>query len=149
MLSASIAQAQSPFPDFVYPVMEPRKSSDYGTRVHPIVKAVRHHNGIDLAAPTGAPIRSVAAGIVVFADPYAKYGNLVVVSHKNGVTTHYGHCDKISATPGQAVKAGQIIGSVGTTGGATGPHLHFEVRVNGKPQNPEKFLPGLTLEGEG
>jgi murein DD-endopeptidase MepM/ murein hydrolase activator NlpD len=133
-----------PIQTFVYPVMAPRRSSDFGKRVHPIRKAVRHHNGVDLAAPTGAPIRSVADGLVVFADSYAKYGNLVTIQHTGGLTTLYGHCEKISVQPGQTVRAGQIIGTVGNTGGSTGPHLHFETRINGKPHDPDKFIPALT-----
>jgi len=150
--STTLAYADSgilPFKDFVYPVMTPRLASNYGTRVHPIVKMVRHHNGVDLAAPEGAPIRAVANGIVVFADPYAKYGNLVVVAHGNEITTHYGHCQEIKAKTGKVVKAGEIIGTVGATGGATGPHLHFEIRKAGVPQDPEKYLPALAEEAEG
>lgn len=133
-----------PVQAFVYPVMAPRRSSDFGKRVHPIRKAVRHHNGVDLAAPTGAPIRSVADGLVVFADSYAKYGNLVTIQHAGGLTTLYGHCETISVQPGQAVRAGQIIATVGNTGGSTGPHLHFETRIDGKPHDPDKFIPALA-----
>lgn len=133
-----------PVQAFVYPVMAPRRSSDFGKRVHPIRKAVRHHNGVDLAAPTGAPIRSVADGLVVFADSYAKYGNLVTIQHSGGLTTLYGHCETISVQPGQTVRAGQIIATVGNTGGSTGPHLHFETRIDGKPHDPDKFIPALA-----
>jgi len=141
--------ADVPFTEFVYPVMAPRKSGDFGQRKHPIVMAIRHHSGIDLAAPTGAPIRAVAEGVVVFADPYAKYGNLIVIDHGSEITTHYGHCHTIKVEPGAKVSAGQIIGTIGSTGGSTGPHLHFEVRVSGLPKHPEKYLPGLAIEGAG
>jgi murein DD-endopeptidase MepM/ murein hydrolase activator NlpD len=146
---ASPIYAEIPFTQFVYPVMAPRKSGDFGKRKHPIILAVRHHNGIDLAAPTGAPIRAVAEGVVVFADPYAKYGNLIVIDHGSKITTHYGHCHTIKVEPGAKVSAGQIIGTIGSTGGSTGSHLHFEVRVSGFPKHPEKYLPGLTIEGAG
>lgn len=128
----------------VFPVSGPRLSSDFGKRVHPRYKAVRHHNGIDLAAPSGAPIRAMAGGMIVFADKYAGYGNLVVVRHENGLTTHYGHCEKISVKTGQKVLPGAVLGTVGTTGVSTGPHLHLEVRFNGVPQDPLEHIPGLS-----
>lgn len=133
----------------VYPLMDPRVSSSFGNRSHPIFRSIRHHHGIDLAAEAGAPIRSVADGVVVFADPYAGYGNLVVVQHPRGVTTHYGHCQKISVHPGQRVKAGTILGTVGETGITTGPHLHFEIRLNGAPQDPETFIPNFRTAAAG
>ena len=134
---------------YVYPLMSPRLSSGFGPRKHPIRKIRRHHNGIDLAAPKGAPIRAVDGGIVVFADPHKGYGKLIVVIHKNGLTSHYGHLNKISVELGAKVKPGQIIGEVGSTGMVTGPHLHFEIRRKGKPLNPERFIPGLALDGQG
>ncbi|MCB0311199.1 MAG: M23 family metallopeptidase [Bdellovibrionales bacterium] len=130
-------------------MMAPRLSSKFGDRYHPIKHAVRHHGGVDLAAPVGAPIRAVADGIVVFSDPYAGYGKLVVITHSNGLTTHYGHCHELRVAPGTRVKAGQIIATVGSTGRSTGPHLHFEVRKNGKALDPMKFLPNLTSPAEG
>jgi murein DD-endopeptidase MepM/ murein hydrolase activator NlpD len=136
-------------PSLVYPVMGPELSSDFGLRKHPIRKVTRHHDGVDLAAPLGAPIRSIAAGIVIFADPWGGYGKFVVIKHSKGMTSHYGHMEKISVAPGQRLKAGDIIGTVGNTGISTGPHLHFEIRVNGKIEHPEKFLPGLALDGAG
>lgn len=131
------------FGSFVYPLMGPKVTSAFGTRRHPVRKVVRHHNGLDLAAESGAPIRAVEGGVVVFADPYAGYGKLIVVKHKNGLTTHYGHCESIGVKPGTTVKSGEIIGTVGETGLATGPHLHFEVRRNGNPLDPEKIFPNL------
>lgn len=146
---ASVAQfTRAPFP-FVNPVMDPRKSSSFGMRVHPIRGFSTQHKGVDLAAPVGSLIRSVAAGKVVFADPYAGYGKLIVVEHANGITTHYAHCDKLMTNPGKSVTAGEILGQVGSTGQSTGPHLHFEVRVKGIPQDPEHFFPGLGAEAEG
>jgi len=133
----------------VYPVMSPRKSSPFGPRNHPIHKVRRHHNGVDLAAPERAPIRAIKQGVVVFADPYGGYGNLIVVQHLNGYTSHYGHCFDMTVQPGDKVKAGQIIGSVGSTGAVTGPHLHFEIRRNGSPKNPEQFIPALGEKGKG
>lgn len=136
-------------PGLVYPLMTPRLSSDYGPRRHPVRKAVGHHHGVDLAAPAGAPIRAVRAGVVVFADPYGGYGNLVVIRHEQGMTSHYGHCQKLRVRPGQRVGAGQVIATVGSTGISTGPHLHFEIRVDGKPLDPEQLIPGLAAEAAG
>jgi murein DD-endopeptidase MepM/ murein hydrolase activator NlpD len=136
--------------NFVYPVMGPRASSNFGIRKHPITKKPRkHHDGIDLAAPIGAIIRSIASGHVVFADRYGGYGNLIVIKHADGLTSHYGHCHETSVQVGQKVMAGDIIGTVGTTGHSTGPHLHFEIRRNGAAQNPERFLPGLAVPAQG
>jgi murein DD-endopeptidase MepM/ murein hydrolase activator NlpD len=86
---------------------------------------------------------------VIYADPYAGYGNLVVVRHRDGLTSHYGHCESIKVKTGQQVKPGTVIGTVGSTGISTGPHLHFEIRRSGEPQDPERYLPGLADEGEG
>lgn len=134
---------------YVYPVMAPRLASRYGARKHPVLKVKKHHAGIDLATPRRAQIRAVKNGLVIFADDYAGYGNLIVLQHENGMTTHYGHCEKIFVEPGRQVTAGEVIGLVGSTGRVTGPHLHFEIRINGKAQNPEKFIPGLGKKAEG
>ena len=134
---------------FVYPVMTPRISSSYGMRKHPLLKFSRKHQGTDLAADLGAPIRAVAAGRVVFADPYAGYGNLVVIEHQKGITTHYGHCDKIKIKPGQNVNAGDIIATIGTSGLSSGPHLHFEIRINGEARDPESIIPDLAVHPDG
>ncbi len=136
-------------PAFVYPVMGPRLSSDFGKRTHPVLRSTRHHHGVDLAAPEQSPIRAIASGQVVYADPYAGYGNLVVLRHDDGMTSHYGHCRTIKVTIGQRVRPGQMIATVGNTGISTGPHLHFEIRSGGEPLNPETFLPGLASEAEG
>ena len=134
---------------FVYPIVYPRVSSMFGMRKHPILRVRRHHDGIDLVAPIGTPIRTIAAGRVVFADPLGGYGNLVVIEHKPGLTSHYGHCDTMRVEPGQMVSSGQIIATLGNTGRTTGPHLHFEIRMNGKPIDPLTVIPGLTLDAEG
>ncbi len=112
----------SPATSFVYPIVGTRISSDFGNRRHPVRRVIKHHSGIDLAAPRGAMIRAVASGRVIFADPYAGYGNLVVVDHGHGFTTHYGHCDKIRVRPGERVNAGAIIATVGSTGLSSGAY---------------------------
>lgn len=136
-------------PSYVYPLMGPRVSSEFGWRRHPVQRVIKHHEGIDLAAPEETPIRSIQEGRVVFADQYGGYGNLVVVQHRGGITSHYGHCRAIRVRPGQWVRAGEILGTVGSTGRVTGPHLHFEIRLQGRVQNPEQYLPGLGLTAEG
>jgi murein DD-endopeptidase MepM/ murein hydrolase activator NlpD len=136
--------------NFVYPLMGPRTSSSFGPRSHPIRKSHRqHHHGIDLAAPVGSTIRSIASGVVIFADPFGGYGNLVVIKHDNGLSSHYGHCHALEVTVGQRVYAGDVIATVGNTGRSTGPHLHFEIRHNGEPQHPERYLPGLAGPAQG
>ncbi|MFN8037104.1 MAG: peptidoglycan DD-metalloendopeptidase family protein [Acidimicrobiia bacterium] len=114
--------------------------SGFGYRVHPIFHTSRLHAGIDLEEPAGVPIRAAAAGVVAIAGPRGGYGNAVVIDHGNRLATVYGHQSRIAVAPGQRVNAGQVIGYVGSTGWATGPHLHFEVRVLGVPVDPTKYL---------
>lgn len=144
------ASTPKPFSGFVFPLILPRVSSGFGMRIHPIKRYSKQHQGIDLAAPTGTIIRAIGGGIVVFADKYAGLGNLVVIKHNNGkLVTRYGHCNGIKVRPGQSVKAGQIIATVGSTGHSTGPHLHLETIYEGQVYNPEILLPGLGDEGDG
>ena len=100
----------------------------------------RTHTGIDIGAPTGTSVKAAAAGTVTFAGWKGSLGNLVVVSHGNGVQTYYGHCSRIVAKVGQSVSQGQVISKVGSTGRSTGPHLHFEVRVKGSSYNPLGYV---------
>jgi murein DD-endopeptidase MepM/ murein hydrolase activator NlpD len=144
LVPLSSALAIYPATTFVYPLITPRVSSNFGMRVHPIRRFSKKHSGIDLAAPRGAVIRSIAAGTVIFADRYKGYGNLVIVKHSETMTSHYGHCEEIRIRPGQRVRAGEIIATVGSTGLSTGPHLHLELHVNGVAQDPERYLPGLA-----
>ena len=98
------------------------------------------HTGTDIAAPNGTPIKAVANGTVTFAERNGSYGNLIKITHENGVETWYGHCSQLYATVGQQVKAGDIIAAVGSTGNSTGPHLHLEIRLNGTAINPQQYL---------
>jgi len=101
---------------------------------------VRDHDGVDFAAPSGSAIRAAAAGTVVAANPRGGYGNATIVDHGGGVATLYAHQSEMFVAPGTVVGAGQVIGSVGSTGFSTGPHLHFEVRVRGIPVDPLGFF---------
>jgi murein DD-endopeptidase MepM/ murein hydrolase activator NlpD len=133
----------------VFPLLAPKLSSSYGNRKHPVNRYVRHHNGVDLAAPESSHVRAVLNGRVVFADSYSGYGKLVTILHADGYSSLYGHLDEINVNPGQIVSAGELIGRVGSTGVATGPHLHFEWRLNGKPLDPLKVFPALIEKAEG
>ncbi|MDQ1489211.1 MAG: hypothetical protein QOD57_1936 [Actinomycetota bacterium] len=115
-------------------------SSGFGIRVHPILGDVRMHTGVDYAVGTGYPIRAAGPGIVVWAGPRGGYGNAVIIDHRNGLATLYGHQSAVNVTVGQKVAAGQVVGFVGQTGMATGPHLHFEVREFGAPVDPLMYL---------
>ncbi|MEQ2529101.1 M23 family metallopeptidase [Bacillaceae bacterium CLA-AA-H227] len=112
-------------------------------RVHPITGVVRAHNGIDIAATNivNKPVVSATDGKVIFAGTVSGYGNLVIVDHGDGFETRYGHLNSINVVNGQTVVGGQILGLVGSTGNSTGPHLHFETRINGVPYNPLLFYP--------
>lgn len=98
------------------------------------------HSGIDIATKTGTPIKSPADGIVSFSDTKDAFGKVIVIDHGYGYTTFYGHCSKLLKKVGDKVKRGDVIANVGNTGRSTGPHLHYEVRVNGVATNPTKFI---------
>ncbi|HOT26889.1 MAG TPA: LysM peptidoglycan-binding domain-containing protein [Candidatus Ozemobacteraceae bacterium] len=117
-------------------------SDSYGWRKHPVYRKRLFHAGIDISAPRGTQISAAMPGTVVYAGWLSGYGKLVVIRHANGLSTRYGHCSKISVRKGQTVKAGQAIANVGATGVATGNHLHFEVRRNGRTVNPSPLLFG-------
>ena len=118
------------------PLTFSRISSGFKMRFHPILQTWRAHLGVDYAAPTGTPVRSIGTGVVESAGNMGGYGKAVVVKHQNGHSTVYAHLSQILVKRGQSVAQGQSIGKVGATGWATGPHLHFEFRVNGKHQDP-------------
>jgi murein DD-endopeptidase MepM/ murein hydrolase activator NlpD len=115
-------------------------SSPFGYRPDPFLGRPALHPGVDLVQAFGAEIYSTAAGRVVHAGPFGGYGNMVEVDHGNGLATRYGHMSEVLVTEGQEVKAGAVLGRIGSTGRSTGPHLHYEVRVNDEPVDPERFL---------
>ncbi len=130
----------------VQPVAAARVSSPYGMRVHPVLGTVKMHTGIDYAAPSGTPIYAPADGVVVFKGWQNGYGNTIILSHNNGVETLYGHMSAFTPVSGN-VKAGEVIGFVGSTGRSTGPHLHYEARINGLAVNPTTVaLPAPKME---
>ena len=98
------------------------------------------HTGLDIATSTGTPVLAAASGTVTFSGRKGSYGNLLVITHSNGVQTYYGHCSKLYVSAGTTVTQGQTVAAVGSTGNSTGPHLHFEIRVNGVAYNPQKYL---------
>ncbi len=118
------------------PVEFSRVSSGFAMRMHPILNSWRQHNGIDFAAPTGTAVRSVGDGTVEFAGTQNGYGNIVIIKHRNNQETAYAHLSRIDVKVGQGISQGQTVGAVGSTGWATGPHLHFEFRVNGEYHDP-------------
>ncbi|MGI1690695.1 murein hydrolase activator EnvC family protein [Thermoanaerobacter uzonensis] len=115
-------------------------TSPFGMRYHPILHQYRMHTGIDIAAETGADIVAAGDGQVIFAGYYGGYGYAVIIDHGDGISTLYGHNSVLLVKEGDIVKRGQVIAKAGSTGWATGPHLHFEVRKNGVPVNPMDWL---------
>ena len=118
------------------PLAFSRVTSGFAMRFHPIQKRWKAHLGVDYGAPTGTPIRSVGDGVVAFAGVQSGYGNVVHIQHSGNRTTVYAHMSRIDVRKGQAVEQGALIGAVGATGWATGPHLHFEFKVNGTHVDP-------------
>ncbi|MGC3997809.1 MAG: M23 family metallopeptidase [Anaeromyxobacter sp.] len=115
-------------------------TSDFGTRMDPYTAERKMHQGLDIASPHGQPVFAPSDGTVVFAGVEGGYGNVLVIDHGYGVKTRYGHLAQILVHLGDRVQRGQKVGAVGNTGRSTGPHLHYEVRVNGIPENPRKFI---------
>ena len=120
------------------PVAARSLTSGFGMRSHPLLGGRRLHAGIDLAAPTGTPIVATSDGVVSVADWSGGYGLLVSIEHGAGLQTRYGHMSQLAVTRGQAVRRGDIIGYVGSTGRSTGPHLHYEMRIDGQAVDPRR-----------
>jgi murein DD-endopeptidase MepM/ murein hydrolase activator NlpD len=121
-------------------------SSPFGVRRDPFLGRPAIHTGIDLRGDAGEPVRATATGSVTIAGRRGGYGNMVEVGHGNGLTTRYGHLSEIDVKVGQTVRIGEVVGKIGSTGRSTGPHLHYETRINGEAVDPQKFLrAGLRL----
>ena len=121
-------------------------SAGYGVRSDPFTGERDFHPGLDISADKGTPVLATAAGKVELAAPSGDYGNLVVVDHGYGLITRYGHLSKFAVWPGREVKRGDVLGYVGSTGRATGPHLHYEILANGKLMNPLQLLAGKAAQ---
>jgi murein DD-endopeptidase MepM/ murein hydrolase activator NlpD len=115
-------------------------TSGFGMRSHPVLGGRRQHQGIDLAAPTGTPVYATADGVVSRADWYSSYGLYISVEHGAAMQTRYAHLSRLAVAEGDNVKKGDLIGYVGSTGRSTGPHLHYEVRVDGLAVNPIPYM---------
>jgi murein DD-endopeptidase MepM/ murein hydrolase activator NlpD len=115
-------------------------SSGFGMRIDPFLKSPAMHTGLDMRGEPGDPVRASANGMVTFAGWQGGYGKMVEIDHGNGVATRYGHLSSIDTEVGHTIKTGQIIGKVGTTGRSTGPHLHYETRIDGDAVDPQRFL---------
>ncbi len=125
---------------FLRPLSEGWISSRFGMRNDPFDGEPRHHDGVDIAAPEGSPVKASADGTVKFSGRQAGYGNLVIIEHSGGIETRYAHNSDNHVRKGEVVSKGQVIASVGDSGRATGPHLHFEVRKDGEAVDPIDFL---------
>jgi murein DD-endopeptidase MepM/ murein hydrolase activator NlpD len=131
----------------LWPVEGPVTAS-FGERIDPFNGEGAFHSGVDISAPVGQNVVAPADGIVVFADFMGGYGRAIVVDHGHGITTRYGHLANFAVIAGQHVQRGDTIGFIGSSGRSTGPHLHYEVRINDTPVNPHKYL-RMTLAHNG
>ena len=122
------------------PVEGVRLSSDYGMRNHPVIGGRRAHKGVDLAGPTGTPVYATADGLVETAKNFSSYGLYVRIEHGARLETRYAHMSRLAVAAGERVKKGDIIGYIGSTGRSTGPHLHYEVRIDGEAVNPIPYM---------
>jgi murein DD-endopeptidase MepM/ murein hydrolase activator NlpD len=123
---------------------ELRMTSTFGYRTDPFLGRPALHSGVDLREEWGTQVHATAAGVVTVAGPSGGYGNMVEVDHGGGLSTRYGHLSAISVSPGQQVSPGAVLGRVGSTGRSTGPHLHYEVRIDGEAVDPSRFLRAAT-----
>lgn len=140
MVNSAKATPEAKKGEFYWPVPgHHRITSPFGYRIHPILGYRKLHTGIDISAPSGTPVIAAGSGTVIASRFMSGYGNCIMVDHGSKVTV-YAHLSGCAVSVGQSVSAGQTIGYVGSTGMSTGPHLHFEVRVNGSPQNPVNYL---------
>ena len=124
---------------FAYPVKFSGVASPFGNRFHPVLKKYILHTGVDFVAKY-IPLRAAKDGVVSFAGNMSGYGKIIIIKHSNGYETRYAHLSVISTKVGEHVNKGDLIGKTGASGRVTGPHLHFEIRKDGVPKNPMKYL---------
>ena len=122
------------------PIKKGSRSSNFGWRIDPFTKIKTFHEGTDFVAKTGEPILAAAGGFVIFAGSHYQYGKMIDIDHGNGLSTRYAHANKLLVNVGQLVLPGEKIALVGSTGRSTGPHLHYEIRMNNIPRNPNRYL---------
>ena len=125
---------------WIVPIRYTAFTSPFGYRIHPISGTRKHHNGVDLAAPTGTPIYATRSGKVYYRGYWGSGGNTIMINHQDGYITRYLHMSSFAVSNGEWVAAGQVIGYCGSTGGSTGPHLHFEIERNGSYVNPANYI---------
>ena len=125
---------------FIRPVASSTITSSYGPRVHPVTGQYKVHTGVDFAASTGTPFVAAKDGVVTAAEYHPAYGNMVIIDHGGGFSTLYAHASQLKVSVGQKVKQGQVVSLVGSTGYSTGPHAHFEIRINGQHVNPMNYI---------
>ena len=130
----------------LWPV-EGRITSGFGERIDPFNGEGAFHSGVDISTAYGTPVIAAGDGVIVFADYMSGYGRLIELDHGNSISTRYGHLSGFAVSAGQAVKRGQVIGYVGSSGRVTSPHLHYEVRIGDTPVNPYKYLRITTARG--
>ncbi|GAC1626292.1 MAG: M23 family metallopeptidase [Candidatus Acidiferrum sp.] len=142
-LIPSMSFAESSYTPSIWPVLG-HVTDAFGARLDPFSGEGAFHTGVDVASDYGAPVHATADGIVSLADNHAGYGRLVVVDHGFGITTWYAHLSAFSAITGTRVKRGEVIGYTGISGRSTGPHVHYEVRMNNAPVNPWRYMRSTT-----
>ncbi|MGX7896327.1 M23 family metallopeptidase [Tsuneonella sp. HG222] len=135
-----LAPVQSVSVPSAMPLTAATMTSSFGMRTHPVLGGRRSHKGIDLGAPTGTPVYATADGTVAMAEYYSSYGNYIQLQHGGNMETRYAHLSGYNVAAGQKVRKGDLIGFVGSTGRSTGPHLHYEVRVDGDAVDPRPYM---------
>ncbi|MEI9963586.1 MAG: M23 family metallopeptidase [Caulobacteraceae bacterium] len=136
---SALSDAASKVP-FAKPTVGTNRSSGFGVRFDPFTGRPAFHSGLDFAGGMMTPIYATAPGVISFTGVRSGYGNTIEIDHGGGFKTRYAHLEGIAVSVGQRVAVGQRIGAMGSTGRSTGPHLHYEVWVDGRPQNPDRFL---------
>jgi murein DD-endopeptidase MepM/ murein hydrolase activator NlpD len=146
-LMPALSFADSSYTPAIWPVLG-HITDSFGQRLDPFSGEGAFHTGVDVATDYGAPVHATADGIVTTAENHAGYGRLVVIDHGFGITTWYAHLSSFSAIPGSRIKRGEVLGYTGISGRSTGPHVHYEVRVNNAPVNPWRYMRSTPAAGD-